>query len=46
MSGGGGGEGQRGEGEADSSLSKEPDMGLDPRTSRSQPALKADALTD
>jgi len=33
----------RGEGEADSLLSKEPDRGLDPRTLRSSPELKADA---
>ena len=32
-----------GEGEADSPLSREPDGGLDPKTPRSQPKLKADS---
>ena len=32
-----------GEGEADSPLSREPSMGLDPRTLRSWPELKADS---
>ena len=35
-----------GEGEADSPLSREPNMGLDPRTLRSRSELKADALTN
>ena len=33
------------EGEADSSLSREPDVGVDPGTLRSWPELKADALS-
>ena len=43
----GGGEGER-ESQADSTLSTEPDAGLDPRTLRSRPELKARArrLTD
>ena len=36
------GVGADGEGEADSSLSKEPNTGLDPRTLRSGPKPKAD----
>ena len=32
-----------GEGEADSPLNRESDTGLDPRTLRSRPELKADA---
>ena len=36
-------ESTEGEGEADSLLSREPDMGLDPRTLRSQPEPKADS---
>jgi len=32
-----------GEGEADSLMSREPDAGLNPRTLRSWPELKADA---
>jgi len=35
--------GREGEGEADSPLSREPNMGLDPRTPGSSPELKADA---
>jgi len=34
---------REGEGEADSLLSREPNVGLDPRTPRSQSELKADA---
>jgi len=37
------GVGAGGEGEADSPLSREPDVGLSPRTLRSCPELKADA---
>ena len=37
------GEAAEGEGEADSPLSREPDAGLNPRTLRSGPELKADA---
>ena len=37
------GEKAEGEGEADPLLSWEPDMGLNPRTWRSQPELKTDA---
>jgi len=37
------GGGADGEGEADSPLSREPYVGLDPRTLRSQPEPKADA---
>lgn len=37
------GGGTEGEGEADFPLSKESNVGLDPRTLRSQPELKADA---
>ena len=33
-----------GKGDADFPLSREPDMGLDPRTLRSQPEPKADTL--
>ena len=35
--------GAEGEGKADSSLSREPSVGLHPRTLRSGPELKADA---
>ena len=35
--------GAEGEGEADSLLSREPNIGLGPRTVRSRPELKADA---
>jgi len=37
------GGGAEGEGQADSSPSKEPDVGLDPRTLRSRPKPKSDA---
>ena len=37
------GGGAEGEGEADSLLSSEPNIGLDPRTQVSGPELKADA---
>ena len=37
------GVGAEGEGETDSPLSREPDLGLDPRTLRSGPEPKADA---
>ena len=37
------GEGAEGEGEADFPLSREPDAGLDPKTLRSWPEVKADA---
>ena len=37
------GGGAEGEGKADSPLSREPDVGLDPRTRGSRPELKADA---
>ena len=40
----GGGRGTEGKGEAGSMLSREPNVGLDPRTPRSWPEPKADAL--